>query len=145
MNIVALVIAAVSGILMAIQGSLNTALGKVVGLLTGTFVVHIVGSVFTLLLLVLNVEAVKWNMLGKAPWYSYLGGIIGVGIVYGVITSIGRVGVAAATTAIIVGQVSMAAVVDHFGLFGLTAIPFNIWKGVGIGLMAVSAWLLLHK
>ena len=68
-----------------------------------------------------------------------------MGIVYGVITSIDRVGVAAATTAIIVGQVSMAALVDHFGWFGLEAVPFNIWKGVGIVLLAASAWLLLHK
>ena len=36
----------------------------------------------------------------------------------------------------------MAALVDHLGLFGLEPIPFNWWKGIGIGLMAVSAWLL---
>lgn len=84
-------------------------------------------------------------MLSQVPWYNYLGGVIGVGIVYGVIASIDKVGVAAATTAIIVGQVSMAALVDHFGWFGLEAVPFNWWKGIGIVLMAASAWMLLHK
>lgn len=145
MNVVALVIAAVSGLFMAIQGSLNTALGKVIGLLEATFVVHVVGSIFAAVLLIIGLGEGKWAQLGKAPWYTYVGGIIGVGIVYLVVTAISRVGVAAATTAIIVGQVSMAAIVDHFGLFGLEPIAFNVWKGVGIILMAVGAWSLLHK
>lgn len=130
---------------MAIQGSFNTALGKVIGLLEATFVVHIVGSLSILLLLMCGIGEGQWKMMNRAPWYTYLGGILGVLIVYGVVSSISKVGVAAATTAIIVGQISTAALVDHFGWFGLTPIPFNIWKGVGLVLMAISAWLLLHQ
>ena len=126
----ALIIAAVSGIAMAVQGSLNTALSKKVGVLFGTFIVQFTGTIFTIILLLFKLGSIKWQVLPQVPWYNYLGGIIGVGIVYGVITSIDRVGVAAATTAIIVGQVSMAALVDHFGWFGLEAVPFNIWKGL---------------
>ena len=74
-----------------------------------------------------------------------MGGIIGVGIVYGVIFSMTKLGAAATTTAIIIGQISMAAIIDKFGLFGLESIPFNLWKGLGIILMALSGWLLLHK
>jgi len=141
----ALLTAAVSGIAMAVQGSLNTDLGKSIGLLAGTFVVQIVGTVFALLLLILGLGRSQWNMLNTVPWYSFLGGVIGVGIVYGVVYSISKVGAAAATTAIIVGQISMAAIVDCFGLFGLEKIPFNMWKGLGIILMAISGWLLLRK
>lgn len=145
MTIIALVIAALSGIAMAVQGSLNTTLGEHIGLLAGTFLVHVIGSIFALLLLVIGVDSGKWDMLAKVPWYAYLGGIIGVGIVYGVVASISKVGVANATTAIIVGQVSMACAIDHFGLFGLDTVPFNIWKGLGMILMATSAWLLLRR
>lgn len=144
MSIVALIAAAVSGIAMAVQGSLNTELGKHLGLLAGTFLVHVIGSIFALVLLIVGVDNGKWDMLLQVPWYVYLGGIIGVGIVYGVVVSISQVGVANATTAIIVGQVSMACVIDHFGLFGLEAIPFNLWKGAAVILMAASAWLLLR-
>lgn len=145
MYIMALLAAAVSGIAMAIQGSLNTDLGKSIGLLAGTFVVQIIGTVFAFLLLILGLDKSHWNMLDTVPWYSFLGGVIGVGIVYGVVYSISKVGAAAATTAIIVGQISMAAIVDHFGLFGLEKIPFNMCKGLGVILMAVSGWLLLRK
>ncbi|NLY11141.1 MAG: DMT family transporter [Firmicutes bacterium] len=145
MSIIALITAAISGIFMAIQGSLNTALGKITGLLEATFLVHIIGSIFAFLLLLVGLGEKKFDMLLKAPWYTYLGGILGVGIVYLVVFSINKIGVASATTAIIVGQVSMAMVADHFGLFGLESVPFNYWKIGGLLLLAAGAWLLLKR
>jgi len=141
----ALLAAALSGIAMAVQGSVNTALSKKIGLVPGTFIVHLVGTIFALALLIFGVGKSQWQALPQVPWYNFIGGILGVGIVYGVMISIEKTGVAAATTAIIVGQMSMAALVDHFGWFGLDPIPFNWWKGIGIALMAVSAWMLLHR
>ena len=80
MSIIALITAAISGIFMAIQGSLNTALGKITGLLEATFLVHIIGSIFAFLLLLVGLGEKKFDMLLKAPWYTYLGGILGVGL-----------------------------------------------------------------
>lgn len=141
----ALLSAAVSGIAMAIQGSLNTALSKKIGLVPGTFTVHLVGAIFALVLLLFGVGKSQWQELPQVPWYNFIGGVLGVGIVYGVMIGIEKIGVAKATTAIIIGQMSTAALVDHFGWFGLEPVPFNWWKGVGIVLMAVSAWMLLHR
>ncbi|NMB02868.1 MAG: DMT family transporter [Firmicutes bacterium] len=143
MDMMSLLLAALSGLLMALQGSLNTALGKVVGLLEATFVVHVVGSLVSLSLLIAGLG--KGNLLDfkAAPWYTYLGGLLGVAIAYLVVASMSKVGVASATTAIILGQVITAAVVDFFGWFGLEPVPFSIWKGLGILLMAGGAWLLL--
>ena len=64
----------------------------------------------------------------KAPWYLYLGGIIGVLITYGVVTSIPKLGAASATTAIIVGQVLTALIIDQLGLLGLKEISFTWMK-----------------
>lgn len=141
----ALLLAALSGLLMAFQGSLNTALGKAVGLLEGTFVVHIVGSVLALSLILIGLGQGNLGDLAHAPWYTYLGGVLSVGIIYLVASAMSKVGVAPATTAIILGQVFTAALVDHFGWFGLEPIPFSLWKGVGILLMAGGAWLLLSR
>jgi transporter family-2 protein len=143
-KLLALLIAAVAGVTMAVQGTLNAALGKVVGLLEATMVVHLVGLVFaTLLVVSLRLNNLSWHKFTQAPWYTYLGGILGVAIIYGVIRSIPKVGVAPATTAIILGQVFTAGLIDHLGLFGMRQIPFGWFKIVGIGLMATGAWLLL--
>lgn len=130
---------------MAVQGSLNALLGKVVGLLESTFIVHAVGTVFSLALLLGGLGQGHWKNLKGAPWYTYLGGLLGVGIVYLVAASISKVGAAPATTAIILGQVLTASLVDFFGWFGLEPLPFNLWKALGILLMAGGAWLLLSR
>ena len=130
-EMLALFLAALSGMFMALQGSLNTALAKVVGLLEGLLLVGLgMGSL---------------GHAAKAPWYTYLGGILSVGIIYLVVAAISKVGVASATTAIILGQVFTAALVDHLGWFGLEPVPFSLWKGLGILLMAGGAWLLLSR
>ncbi len=145
-RLLALLIAAGSGMTMAFQGTLNASLSKVLGLLETAFVVHVVGLVLvSLLLFVFRLGHLKMELLGQAPLYSYLGGVMGVIIVYGVMKSIPKVGVAPATTAIILGQVFTAAVIDHLGLFGMDKMPFNWCRVGGTLLMAGGAWLLLRE
>jgi transporter family-2 protein len=82
--------------------------------------------------------------LGEAPWFTNLGGVLGVIIVLTVVLSMQRLGVATATTAILVGQLLAAAAIDHFGLFGVKAIPFGTFKLVGLALFGVGARILLN-
>lgn len=146
MQFLALFIAFVAGIAMAVQGSVNAALAKIIGLLESTFVVHIAGTLTVILLLyLLRLGRGDIGKIVRAPWYLYLGGLFGVIIIYAVVTSITRLGVASATTAIIVGQVGTALIIDHFGLFGLERVPFCWTKGIGITLLAVGARLMLVK
>lgn len=146
LKVLPLVIAALSGVAMAIQGSINSALGKVVGLWETTFIVHLTGLlVVTVLLFVCRIGDGCLADISRAPWYTYLGGVLGVLIVYAVVRSIPKVGVAPATTAIILGQVFTAGLVDHFGLFGMHKIPFNIYNVLGTLMMAGGAWLILKQ
>lgn len=145
-KLLALLIAMFSGITMALQGSLNSALGKVIGLWETTLVVHVLGSILVAVL----VFAFKMGdgNLGncfKAPWYTYLGAVLSIIIIYSVARSIPVAGVAAATTAIIVGQVLTASIIDHLGLFGLQRVPFSWYRVAGTMLMASGAWLMLFR
>uniref|UniRef100_A0A7C2E3H2 DMT family transporter n=1 Tax=Ammonifex degensii TaxID=42838 RepID=A0A7C2E3H2_9THEO len=139
-----LLLAAASGAVMAVQGSVNALLGKISGLWEATFVVHAVGAAFAGMLL-LFLKSGGFSRLGQAPWYAWIGGILGVLIIYGVARSIPQVGVAPATTAIILGQVLTATVIDHFGLLGMTRLPFNYWRILGCVFLASGAWFLLKK
>lgn len=139
-----LILALFSGVLMAVQGSLNTSLSKVTGLLEATFFVHITGTILAAILLFFfkmgKGSIFTWQ---DAPWYSWLGGIIGVAIIYLVAASIPSVGVANATTAIIVGQVLTAIIIDHFGGFGLERMSCTPLQVLGLVLLAIGAKLLL--
>lgn len=141
-----LLVAAIAGILMAIQGALNGALGKVIGVLEGNLFVHAIGlALVALLLFAFGLGRGDMSKITEAPWYLYLGGVISVGIIYGVMFSIAKAGAGNATTAIITGQLAMALIIDCFGFLGLDKCPFSWSRGAGLVLMAIAAKLLLVK
>lgn len=141
----ALAAAALSGALMAVQGTLNAGLSKSIGLLEAAFVVHGVGTLFGGVLLILGLGRGSFGRALEAPWYTYLGGILGMAIVLLVAFAIGKGGAASATTAIIVGQVTTAVIIDLFGWLGVEKVPFSLLKPLGLILMAGGAWLMLYR
>lgn len=141
----ALLIALISGIAMAMQGALNSSLSKKIGLWEATFIVHLIATLILILVLfIFRMGKGDFNQMRQVPWYIYLGGLLGVIITYTVVISIPRLGAAVATTAIIVGQVSAACLIDHFGLFGLKQLDFVWTKAVGILLLAAGARFMLN-
>ncbi len=129
---------------MAVQGVVNSGLGKVVGLLRATLAVHATGLAVTIPLVFIYARQAPGGF-ASAGWFYYLGGPIGVAIVYSVAASIGRVGACTATTAIIAGQVLTAAALDHFGVMGLQRVPFHPLKLLGVASLSLGAWILLRK
>lgn len=139
-----LVLAAASGAAMALQGTLNSQLSQKTALLSSTLAVHIIGTIVALgAILVWKVPVFqhKWS---EIPWYLYMGGLLSVIIIALVALTISRVGVSNATTAIIVGQVSIAVIIDHLGFFGVQKIPWNPWQILGLILFATGAKLLIR-
>ncbi len=131
---------------MALQGSINGALGKIIGTLEGNFTVHAIGlAAVALLLFAFGLGRGDLGKVAAAPWYLYLGGVINVAIIYGVMLSIAKSGAGNATTAIITGQLAMALIIDWLGLFGLEKFPMTWGRGTGLVLMAIAAKLLLAK
>lgn len=137
-------VAAISGIAMAIQGTMNSTLSQKTSLLSATLVVHIIGTFVALLALLAWRVPLLRHHWGSVPWYLYFGGVLSVIIVGLVAVSIPKVGVCNATTAIIIGQVSMAVLIDHFGWFGVSRLPWSPWQLVGIGFFAAGAKLLFR-
>lgn len=138
------VLAAISGVAMALQGTLNSQLSQKTSLLSSTLAVHIIGTFATVIaIFVWKIPALqhKWTLI---PWYLYLGGLLSVAIVTLVALSIFKIGVCNATTAIIVGQVGAAVLIDHLGLLGVQRIPWNPWQVLGLALFAAGAKLLFR-
>ncbi len=143
-NIIYLAIAAISGATMALQGTLNSVLGKVVGLIESTLIVHIIGSISILLVFILMGKGLSnVSKLGEVPWYAYLGGVLNVIIILTIVKTMPVIGVGNATTAIIVAQVGTAVLIDSLGLFGMKKYDFQYIDILGITLLAIGAYILL--
>jgi bacterial/archaeal transporter family-2 protein len=146
LSVFAFFLAALAGSAMAVQGALNAALGKKIGMLEATMIVLLIGTITALLALYpLGLGKGELGNLFRAPWYLFLGGVLIVLITYGVVASIPNLGVANATTAIVAAQILTAVLLDHFGLFGLQAIPFSWWKVGGLVMIAVGTRLMLMR
>ena len=138
-----LAIAAISGAAMALQGTLNTALGKILGIWESTLIVHVVGTITSLLIiLILGAGFGGLSKMSSAPWYAYLGGVLNVVIIYAVVRSMPQIGVGNATTAIIVAQLITAFCIDCTGAFGMKKIHFQYIDLLGIALLAGGARIL---
>ena len=145
-HMVFFLIAAASGATMALQGTFNSALGKTIGVTQATLVVHGMGTIVAALVLFApGFGKEGFSRLTQAPWYAYLGGALSVAIVYGVAVSIPKLSVSNATTAIIVGQVTTALIIDSFGWFGVEKLDMTWLRAVGLVLLAAGAKLLLVK
>ncbi len=144
-DILFIAVAFFAGVSMAVQGSMNSAISKAIGLSEATFYVHSSAAITMVLILILGFGKGNFANYRAVPWYYYMGGIIGVIITFGVVISIPELGAAVATTSIIVGQVLSACLVDHFGLFGLDKSPFTWVKLVGLLLLSAGAKMLLNQ
>ncbi len=128
---------------MAVQGTINSALGKEIGLTITTFLVHLTAVIILIIVLIFNNNNISLKLFADVPWYLYAGGVMGIIITYTVALSIPQLGVAVATTSIITAQILTAALIDHLGLFGMEQVSFDISRLIGIILMAAGVKLLL--
>jgi len=137
-------IAAISGVAMAVQGTINSSLSQKTSLLSATLVVHVIGTFVALVTMLAWRAPLLEHDWSSVPWYLYLGGVLSVIIVGLVAVSIPKIGVCNATTAIIIGQLSMAVLIDHFGWLGMSKLHWSPWQLLGIGFFAAGAKLLFR-
>jgi len=57
---------------------------------------------------------------------------------------IGLVGVATTIILIVAGQLTVGALLDHFGLLGAPVCLFDTWRIAGILVLSVGVWLMVR-
>ena len=144
MKLLPFFLAALAGSAMALQGAFNTAAGKVIGDAENTLIVHVVGAVVIALLLLFGVGRGDFSKFNQIPWYGYLGGLLSAVIIFAVIFSMSRLGVAGATAVIILFQISTAFLIDSFGLFNAERIAFEWTRLLGVALLIAGTRLVTH-
>lgn len=53
-----------------------------------------------------------------------------------------RLGATLTVGLVIIGQLGLALVLDQFGLLGLPLHPVSLLRGLGVGLLLLSVWLI---
>lgn len=140
MKMVYVLLAMAGGVAIGIQTVVNGGLGKKVGTVEASFLSFFIGTA-ALFFVVLFLG--KGNMLAvsEVPKVQLIGGLLGAFYVFTVIFGAPNIGVVATLMAVIIGQLFIGSIIDHFGLFGGERYPLDVKKGVALLLMIISVYL----
>jgi len=104
----------------AINGKLRIATGSLLG---ATFISFFVGAIILLILILITQRRLEFPMYDtqkkRIPIWIYIGGIFGIFIVTGNIFLLPKLGSVLTTMIFLLGQMTMALVIDQFGMFNL--------------------------
>jgi transporter family-2 protein len=132
------------GVAVAVQPSINARLAQRVGAFESSLVSFAVGTLAMLAIVMLAGRG-SLRAVAGAPWWELSGGLFGAFFVTLTILLVPRLGTTALMAAIIAGQLTMGALLDHFGAFGLRHIPLSPLRLAGICLLAAGALLIVRR
>jgi bacterial/archaeal transporter family-2 protein len=140
----AVVLAILAGLAGSVQVAVMGRFGDRIGVVEALFFATCVQLLLSLVILL--VARLGTGRLGEAfhapPW-MWLGGLMGLTVVFAITFAQPRIGATATIGILIAGQLLMGAVIDRFGLFGVEQIGISWPRALGIGLLGVGAALSL--
>jgi transporter family-2 protein len=142
-----LLLAFITGAGVAVQSVINSRLRFQLG---GPIWAAAAQFVVGLLLLLLVAAATRQPApvtagLGSAPWWVWTGGAFGATFIVVTIVLTTKIGATLTLASIIVGQLTAALVVDHYGLFGGTVVRLTPLRLTGVALLLLGVVLIRWK
>ncbi len=141
-TLLTVLIGTLGGVSVGLQGPIATQMGRRVGGVASSFVVHVSGAFLSgaLLLARGGEELRNWRSLS---WYMLLSGAFGVLLYLTINHTIPRLGATTALALIIIGQLAMGILIDHFGLFGVAVRQLDAWRVAGLVLLVAGGYLVV--
>lgn len=136
------------GAMLAIQTGVNSRLRQQLGSpFLSSMISFLVGSLFLSLLVSLQSQPLAdfsqhWQ---QQPFWLWIGGGLGVIALTTNILLFPYLGAVQTTILPILGQIIMGILIDQFGLFDTSQIPFGIWRALGISLVLVGMGLAIFS
>ena len=131
----------IAGLLQGAMNSLNAQLGEHFSLFGVTFFVHSIALIILLFyLLVVKKEKLKFK---GAPWYIYLVGVMGIGIVASSSWVTMHIGAGSLMAISTLGQLLSSEIIDALGLFGMEKVLPDRRQIPGFLLVAAGVALVI--
>lgn len=141
----AVVLTAVVGGMVALQGPINSGLGKAIGTAQAAFFSFLTGTIA--LAVIAGLARGGFGQIAEvrtlAPQYL-IGGILGVCYVTSVLVTVRTLGAGGIVGASVAGQLTMSVVIDHFGWLGVDKDPLSAMKLGGVLLLAAGTLLVIR-
>lgn len=140
-TLVVILIGLVGGVAVGFQGPIAGAMGQRIGGTASSLIVHVGGAVISALLLAFrhgeNIQA--WKSL---PWYMLIAGIFGVILYQTINVTLPRLGSTVMVMLIIIGQLGIGILIDHFGWLGVPVHPISLNRVIGLLLLLAGGFFI---
>lgn len=141
MNSMFALILFIAGAGIPIMAAMNSGLGMRLGSpIQAAFVLFFLALLITTLLLIKEPIPTKSALLATPPKF-FMGGTFVVFYVLSITWIAPKFGLGNAIFIVLLGQLSIAPLVDHFALFGVPRAPISLVRVIGIGLIIVGIYL----
>lgn len=141
---VVMMVGLIGGIAVGLQGPLASLISQRIGMLESVFVIHAGGAIASIVPLLLLEGGGQLGEWQRVPWYALGAGGFGLAVIGAMTYMIPRVGATSALLILIVGQLLIGAVLDHYGWFGVSVRPLELSRLLGVLVMLGGVWLTVR-
>jgi len=142
-QVITVLIGVLGGVSVGLQTPIANAIGQRLGSAGGSFIVHVSGAIISGVLLLMrggeNIQDMR-----NLPWWMFGVGVFGVVLFLTINHTIPRIGTAAAITLIIVGQLLIGMILDHFGLLGVAVRAIDGQRVIAAALLLIGGSLMIR-
>jgi transporter family-2 protein len=131
----------IGGIAVGLQGPMSGALSQRLGPLGASLIIHVGGAILSFVLL-LFAGGINLREVQKVPLPFLLAGVFGVVLYLTLAFTLPRAGATVSVALLILAQLTIGLILDHFGWLGLPQHSFNPSRALGAVLLIAGAWLV---
>jgi transporter family-2 protein len=144
MQVLFVILAALTGTMVPLQAGINASLRNLFPHPIFAAVASFVVGLLVVSVAALSMQAAPPSLqtIGKVPWWCWLGGTMGAGLVLSGIFLAHRLGAGTFVACIILGQLTASVVCDHYGLVGFPVHHISLQRILGIGLLTGGVVLI---
>jgi transporter family-2 protein len=139
-----LLLAVVGGALIPFQAGINAQLADWVnGPIRAALVSFLVGTLALLVAAAVSPRPLPGlSKLSGAPWWIWIGGLLGAFYVATAVIVAPRLGAATLVGAVVAGQLTAALLIDRFGWVGFAERPVSLGRIVGVAFLFAGVLLV---
>ncbi len=132
------------GMLLPVQAGINAEFKRHAGHPVFAAVLNFCVGLFALALIVVltRVSFPSPSRVAGAPWWSWLGGLMGATLVVTAIVAVPRLGASLLVAGLVAGQLFSSLLIDHFGWVGYAVRPITWSRGLGAILLMIGTLLI---
>ena len=144
MYVVFALLATLAGAGLPVQLGMNNHIRIMTGSpMTAAFISFLTGTALLALYVVLLRQPLPTPLqIGNAPWWIWLGGVVGVFYIVVAIVIAPKIGPAVLFSLVVAGQLINSVVIDHFGLFGYEVHHVSPLRVVGVAMLVGGVVLI---